>query len=132
MRYLVTLPPVVLPGGNTDAQPTAGGLPVVPWFPAPLRQSFLAIGPWQLVDFAVVADVDIDPDALAQSLFEQYPGLPKVLHDNYVLATALAAAQLPLGARVRPIIDYDEAQVQVVDKATLITLWHEQPTKAPL
>lgn len=132
MRYLVTLPPVMLPGGNTDAPPTAGGIPVVPWFPAPLRQSFLAIGPWQLVDFAVVADVELDVDALSQALFEQYPGLPKVLHDNYVLATALAAAQLPLGARVRPIIDDNQAQVQIVDKATLITLWHEQPTKAPL
>lgn len=124
MRYLLALSPA-----TATVATAAAGEPVVPWFPAPPKNSFLGLTSWKLADYAAVRDTDLDPDAMAEALAAQYPGLPMQLHRNYVLATAYAAADMPLGTRVRPIITPDSAALQNMDTSDIVTLWQEQPLK---
>lgn len=129
MRYLVTLPPVVTKAQDAVA---AAGEPVVPWYPAPPRNMFLAITSMSAVATAVVADVDEDPDKLAEALHKQLPGLPLTMHQNFVMATALAASKLKTGTRVRPVMDYYTAAIQTADNNTIIKLWDSLPIKERL
>lgn len=129
MHFLLSLAPekgTDDPAGETYA---GNGDPVVPWFPAPVRSVFLSLTSWKYAPYAIVSETDLDPDELAARLAAQYPGLPETLHSNYVLATAVAAAKLPVGTRVRPIITADAAHIQVVNDDTVITLWETQPIK---
>ena len=126
MKYLMSTPPPVIHGAETMAP---GGEPVIPWFPAPVRSVFLSIESFRDAAFATVEEVDIDPDVLADTLCKRYPGLPRQLHENYVMATALAARMLEIGERVRPIITEDVTQLQVVNTPKVLTLWEEQPIK---
>jgi hypothetical protein len=126
MRYLVTLPPVVTKAQDVVA---AAGEPVVPWYPAPPRNMFLAVTSMTAVATAVVADIDADPDKLATELHRQLPGLPLTMHQNFVMATALAAAKLKPGTRVRPIMDYYTASIQTAEGDTVIKLWERLPIK---
>lgn len=129
MHYLVSLAPEK-DNEQADGELLAGnGEPVVPWFPAPVRNMFLSIASWRFTPYAIVVSQELNLDELVNQLAAKYPGLPRTLHENYVLETAVAAAQLPVGTRVRPIITTDEAAIQVVNEDRVITLWTEQPTK---
>ena len=132
MHYLVSLAPEKGADDTVGETYAGNGEPVVPWFPAPVRNMFLSVDSWDFAPYAIVVEGDFDIDAFANRLCEHYPGLPAVMHSNYVLATAMAAAQLPVGTRVRPIITPDTAHLQVVNEDTVLTLWEKQPIKGPL
>jgi len=129
MRFLLSLAPERGTHDPTGETYAGNGEPVVPWFPAPVRSVFLSLTSWAYSPYAIVSEPDLDPDVLAARLAAQYPGLPETLHNNYVLATAMAAAKLPVGTRVRPIITADAAHLQVLNDDTIITLWETQPMK---
>lgn len=106
------------------------GAPVIPWFPAPPENVFLVIGEWTKVSSAYSRNVDIDLDKLAEELCQHYPGLPRSLHENYLLETAVAASTLPDGRRVRIFVDTDSAKIQDADTEDIRVLWVKQPVSA--
>lgn len=126
-NYLYSLPPEA--GGGDYAQ---AGLPVVPWYMPSPPNMFVAVGPFKFSPYAEVMERDIDLDVLAQQLAEYYPGIPLYVHENFVLSTALAAAKLKPGARVRPIITSDEASLQVINAETVVRLWATPPTQGKM
>lgn len=129
MKYLVSVAPYKKKTEEGAEEFAAAGEPVVPWFPAPACNLFLSIISQARAQFAVVAEGAFDLDALAARLTKDYPGLPPALHENYVLETAFAAAQLPVGTMVKALIDDDSAALQVYNEAKVITLWTTQPIK---
>lgn len=128
-KYLYSLPPELKAGGGVYAE---AGIPVVPWYMVQPPNMFVAAGTIRLSPYAEVWDREIDLDAVAQRLFEDFPGIPLQVHENYVMATALAAAQLKAGTRVRPLITSSEASIQVFNETTVIQLWTTPPTKGKL
>jgi len=127
MKYLFAVPGIKLPGVPADYIQADGGEPVIPWFPAPVQNAFLGMDSWRLASHAKVLDQNIDPDILAERLRVQYPGLPKQLLDNYVLAICKAAANLPVGAICRCLVTPESAVLHVGGTDQAITLWSEQP-----
>lgn len=105
------------------------GEPVVPWYPATLNNAFLAIGSFRPSMLAEVRTIDVDPDVLVDRLVAEYPGLPRKLHENYVLAIALAATKYADGTRFKVLVDQDSATLQQLGTDKLINLWTEQPMK---
>jgi len=129
MIYLFALPGVTLPGVPADYIQASEHEPVVPWFPAPPQNAFLGTDSWKLVSHALALDRPVDPDVIASRLAKQYPGLPRVLLDNYVLATARAASKLPLDTIVSCIVTADAATLQISESGQSIVLWDQQPIK---
>lgn len=128
-KFLYSSPPNLKSGGDAFAPK---GLPVVPWYmPAPPNM-FVAAGTLKLVPCAEVLEQDISLDALASTLFSDYPGIPMQVHENYVMATALACAGLAPGTLVRPIVTAHEASIQVLNETTTVQLWTTPPTKGKL
>ena len=127
MHYLFAVAGMKLLGVPADYVQADGGEPVVPWFPAPAQNAFLGLDSWRLASHAKVLDQDVDPDVLAERLRVQYPGLPRQLLDNYVLAICKSAAQLPVGAVCRCLVTPESATLQVMGTDQAITLWSEQP-----
>lgn len=129
MHYLVSLAPEKANAEANGELFAGNGEPVIPWFPAPVRNMFLSLKSWKMASYATVVEEALDLDTLVELLVIQYPGLPRALHENYVLNTALVAAQLPIGTRVRPIITPDTASIQVANENIVLTLWDTQPIK---
>lgn len=105
------------------------GEPVIPWFPAPPRNIFLSLVSWNFADYARVAESTFNLDKFVDDLAAQYPGLPRCLHERYVLETATVAGQLPTGTLVRTIVELNTTHIQVHNTATIFTLWTQQPIK---
>ena len=80
-----------------------------------------------LAEKAEVANVDVDADEMAAALAKEYPGLPRTLHENYVLAVWKAVYDLPEGRKFE--IRVSQQQALLVDCATrkTISLWERQP-----
>ena len=126
MHYLVSLAPEK---SNPEVEKFAGnGEPVVPGFP-PTNNMFLSIKSFLQVPYAIVVEENLDMEALAAELHKQFPGLPLVMHQAYVLYTAIACKDLELGTRVRVIQTYNTCDIQVLGTDQLINLWQELPTK---
>ena len=125
MPYLVATSPAV----GEVAEWADRGEPVVPWFPATLRNVFLGCRTFRPATHALATGCCLDPDELAAGLAKQYPGLPAKLCENYVLRTAQAARQLPTGTLVRIFITADSARLQDIKTDTILTLWEQQPFK---
>jgi hypothetical protein len=123
VRFLVSCPPEVQQTGEW----APAGEPVVPWFPATQENVFLSCSGFKRSLYAVVAEGTWDPDVLARALVDQYPGLPKRLCENYVLQTALRAAKVPVGTKLRIFVTRDSATLQPVGTDKLITMWDTQP-----
>ena len=132
MLYLFAVAGAKLPGLPADYCQADNGEPVIPWFPAPPQNAFLGLDSWRLASHAKVLDRDVDPDVLAGRLAVQYPGLPRVLVENYVLAVAHAAVGLPVGSVVRCLVTPESATLQVTATDQLVTLWSEQPLRKSL
>ena len=119
--------------GATEAKvkdaPEAGE-PVVPWFPAPVENSFVSCVSFKRTPYAVADDRNVDPDGLLANMVSQYPGLPEAMHRAYIMRIALVAFDLKPGTRYRAMIGPDSAAIQQVDDETnIIQLWSKQPLK---
>ena len=125
MRFLVSVPPETITEKDQWAE---SGEPVVPWFPATAANVFLSVKSFRQSPYAKVVDYrDLDVDDLANALQKQYPGLPLQLHENYVLAVAMAAHAYPIGTKFQIFITQDTAKLKVVGKEDFHTLWEKQP-----
>lgn len=127
MKYLVSTIPAK--AGIDPKEWAPPGEPVVPWFPATLNNAFLSVTSFKPVLIAEVQDIDADPDELHAKLVKEYPGLPSKLHENYVLAIAMAASKHPVGTKFKVLVDYDSASLQQVGMNEIYPLWTEQPMK---
>lgn len=125
MTYLVAIPKEKV----TDGKWTTAREPVVPCFPSQHAGAFLALPSFKLAEKAEVADPgpDFDPDALADLLAKEYPGLPRTLHENYILKTWEAVRELAPGRVFR--IKVNQRQALLIDDRTntTIAVWTEQP-----
>jgi hypothetical protein len=125
MRFLVSVPPETVAEKDQWAD---SGEPVIPWFPSSLENVFLSINSFKKSPYAKVTDCpDLDVDDLANALKKQYPGLPIQLHENYVLAIAMAAHAYPIGTKFQIFITQDTAKLKVVGKEEWHSLWEQQP-----
>ena len=93
MKYLVSVPREM----EKDKRWTTRREPVVPCFPSQHTGAFLTVPSFLLADKAEVAETDADADEMASALTAEYPGLPRVLHENYVFAVWKAVINAPLG-----------------------------------
>jgi len=127
MKYLFSVEPEIVANDDKDRwAPT--GEPVVPWYPATLENVFLSTVSFKQAPVArVIDDDEIDIDSVAVSLYKHLPGLPKTLHNNYVLAVARAAHALPEGTRLQAFIDNDTAKLKILGQENYIVLWESQP-----
>ena len=125
MRFLVAIPKETV---NDDKWATARE-PVVPCFPSQSSGAFLAVPSFRFSEKAEVAETDADPGTLADALAKEYPGLPRTLHENYVLEVFKAVFDAPLGTVYR--ISVSQRQAMLIDDKTAETkiLWREQPIK---
>lgn len=122
IRFLVSVP--VESGKDMW---TTGRFPVVPCFPPQHDRAFLCIGDWRLAREAEVAEIDVDPDALADEMSRQYPGIPRTMHDAYVMHTFEAAMRRSIGDRVRVLVSQDKATLVNVDKPGVEDMWTRKP-----
>jgi hypothetical protein len=90
---------------------------------------FLSITSFLPALYAIVVEDQLDMEELSDKLFKQYPGLPLAMHQAYVLCTAIAVKELPIGTRVRVIQTYDTCALQVLGENTVVELWNKLPTK---
>ena len=127
MKYLVSVTPEA-PGTDPSVWAPPGE-PVVPWYPATDSNVFVSGVSFKPSPIAEVADIDLDPDALAVSLQREYPGLPLSMHQNYVFHTAMAAGKYPVGTKLRIWITPQTAKLQPVGTDELYTMWEQQPVK---
>ena len=123
MKFLVAIPKETV---NDDKWATARE-PVVPCFPSQSSGAFLAVPSFRFSEKAAVAETDADPDRLADALAKEYPGLPRTLHENYVLKVFEAVFDAPLGTVYR--IAVSQKQAMLIDDKSSETkiLWQEQP-----
>lgn len=116
-----------------DGEETAGdwadeGDPVVPQFPHVGTNHWLSAISFEPAPYARVEErTDIDVDSYAAALIAEYPGLPRELHEEYVLTTAKLANMLPVGSTVQVYITQDIAKVLVLEAEEWIELWKQQP-----
>lgn len=125
MKFLVAIPKETV---NDDKWATARE-PVVPCFPSQSSGAFLAVPSFRFSEKAEVAETDADPDVLADELANEYPGLPRTLHENYVMQTFTAAFDSTPGTVYR--ISVSQKQAMLINDKTAETkiLWQEQPLK---
>lgn len=124
MNYLISIPSDKPLGGWL-----AGREPVVPWYPAPASDVFVGTITFGKCYQAVVESVPgLNLTDIADRLARQYPGLPRTLHENYVLYTANLSHYLPVGLRVQAVVTQHSAKIRVVDTQKIYTLWDKQPT----
>ena len=123
MKYLVSVPKE----RSQDRRWTTEREPVVPCFPSQHVGAFLAVPSFLLADKAVVAEVDADPDAIVDALAKEYPGLPRRLHENYVLKTFEAVFGMEVGTELRVAVS--QTQARLIDGKTgdVTALWEKQP-----
>jgi len=126
MKFLVSIPKERV----SDGKWTTRREPVVPCFPSQHSAAFLTIPGFLLADRAEVAETQADADDLANALVKEYPGLPTILKENYVLAVWKAVIDIPLGTVFTVAVN--QKQAMLVNEATResVQLWDEQPLKA--
>ena len=134
MKYLVSLRPGKVKDG-IDCAPADEA--VIPSFPAPAQNMFLAVPSFKLAQYAVVhgdiAALGIDLDKVAERLIAEYPGLPARLIENYIVKTAIAVQVIPAGTVLSLIVTDDTAELvpfyhdREIRKEEIIQLWDQQP-----
>lgn len=123
MKFLVTIPRDKV----NDNIWTTRREPAVPCFPSQHGRAFLGIPEFRLADKAEVLDIDTDPDVLVDALAKEYPGLPRRLHENYVLGVFKAVFDTPIGTVFRIIVNQKQALLIKDETNHIISLWDEQP-----
>lgn len=122
MKYLVAIPKEKV----TDGRWTTVREPVVPCFPSQHAGAFLAVPSFKLADRAEVAETDADPDEMLEALAKEYPGLPRTLHEAYILKTYENVQDMPLGTVCTVSVNQKQALLVPVGRPTVL-LWNEQP-----
>lgn len=122
MKYLVAIPKEKV----TDGRWTTAREPVVPCFPSQHAGAFLAVPSFKLADRAEVAETDADPDEMLEALAKEYPGLPRTLHEAYILKTYENVQDLPLGTVCTVSVNQKQALLVPAGRPTAL-LWSEQP-----
>ena len=124
MKFLVSIPKERV---NKDSKWTTRREPVVPCFPSQSSGEFLTVPGFEFAEKAEVAETDADADAMAAAMTKEYPGLPRALHENYVLAVWKAVFDVPIGTVFTVAVN--QRQAMLVDAKTHKTtvLWNEQP-----
>ncbi len=122
MKYLVAIPKEKV----TDGRWTTAREPVVPCFPSQHAGAFLAVPSFKLAETAEVAETEADPDEMLEKLAQEYPGLPRTLHENYILKTYEAVQALPAGTVCRISVNQKQALLVPAGQPTVL-LWNEQP-----
>lgn len=125
MKFLVAIPKEQVKDGKW----TTRREPVVPCFPSQHGAAFLAVPSFLLADRAEVAETDADADDMAAALAKEYPGLPRKLHENYVLGVWKAVFDIPVGTVFRVIVNQKQAMLVNAKTQETISLWEEQPLK---
>ena len=115
MKAFVTIQDAYVPNNSADI--------LVPWYPAPVQNMFVSTVTFEKHTHGVVVDADFDIDTACANLTKQYPGIPREMHERYVIKSCVAAAKFEVGTRVRPVITIDSAMVQDVDGTQHVTLW---------
>ena len=103
------------------------GEPVVPNFPTSQPNTFVSTTSFKTVPYAEVVEGEYDPDAHVLKLCAQFPGLPKELHEAYVLETVKCALNMKPGTVVQVYTGDNFARIAVVNGSDIHTLWTEQP-----
>lgn len=122
MKYLLAIPKETV----KDDTWTTERQPVVPCFPSQHASAFLTVPGFRLAEKAEVAETDADPDALADALAKEYPGLPRGLHENYVMAVFKAVFDAPVGSVYTIRVSQKQALLVAAD-GTTVSLWDQQP-----
>lgn len=122
MKYLVSVPVE----RDSDGRWTTEREPVVPCFPSQHSGAFLAVPSFRLAHKAAVAETDADPDEMCSKLAAEYPGLPRSLHENYIMKTFEAVQSLPAGTVCTVSVNQKQAML-VPDGMPTLILWNEQP-----
>ena len=124
MRFLACMAMPQMYGDNW-ARP---GEPVVPNFPTAYANSFLGTETFKPTMKAVVAEfADMDIDRLAERMYAQYPGLPRHMIDTYVLETAKAAHEIPVGTECGVYTSWDSTKLVEAGTGRLHELWPVLP-----
>lgn len=125
MKYLVSIPKEKV----TDGKWTTAREPVVPCFPSQHNGAFLTVPSFKLAEKAEVKDMpDFDPDAMCDKLAKEYPGLPRELHENYIMKTFEAVFDMPEGTELKVAVNQNQALLIPTAKGTpTVTLWDSQP-----
>ncbi len=123
MKYLVSVPAERV----SDERWTTRRMPVVPCFPSQHSGAFLTVPEFKLANKAEVAETDADADEMAQALAAEYPGLPRRLHENYILAVYKAVFDVPVGTTYKTTINQKQAMLIDAKTGESVMLWQEQP-----
>lgn len=124
MKFLVCLPGTLTTGDKW----ASAGEPVVPNFPTGYANSFLGSESFKPTMKAIVVEVpDLDIDVMSAVLQKQFPGLPKRMLDTYVLETAKAAHELPLGAECNVYTSWESTKIMDIGTGKLHVLWEKPP-----
>lgn len=104
------------------------GEPLIPNFPTAYKNSFLGTESFKpAVKGVVKVFKDLNLDTMLTTLCEQFPSVPKIMLETYVLETAIAANEIPEGHECRPYTEEDSAQILDLNSGLIYTLWTEQP-----
>lgn len=125
MKYLVAIPRET----ERDDKWTTRREPVVPCFPSQHSGAFLTVPSFKLAERAEVAETDADADEMAGALAKEYPGLPRTLHENYVLAVWKAVIDVPVGTTYKVLVNQKQALLVDTKTGRSTSLWEEQPLK---
>lgn len=123
MKFLVSIPAEKV----NDERWTTERMPVVPCFPSQHSGAFLTVPGFTLADKAEVSETDADADDLAGALATEYPGLPRRLHEGYILAVYKAVYDVPVGTVYRAIVNQKQAMLVDAKTGASTMLWEKQP-----
>lgn len=123
MKFLVAIPKETV----ADGKWATAREPVVPCFPSQSAGAFLAIPSFTMAEKAEVTETDADPDEMVDALAREYPGLPRGLHENYVMAVFRYAYARDLGTVVRVAVNQKQAIMTEEASGESHILWNEQP-----
>jgi len=129
MNYLFVKIPEVLPKGIEHAVELEA---VIPSFPIEDSiNKFIGIGTFRYSYYAIVKQVKEDTlkfvNSLVIKLVNQYPGIPKKIHEEYVMATAREASKLSSDIVVQVFITSESATLKVRNEDKFYILWNTQP-----
>jgi hypothetical protein len=96
---------------------------LIPQYPSHTGNKFLSTTTFKTYMSGEVTDSDADPDEALNNLLKQYPGIPREIHENYIIRACRAASKFNVGVHVRPVLTQTSAMVQDEEGTTHVTLW---------
>ena len=124
MKFLVSIPKE---RATEDSKWTTRREPVVPCFPSQSSGAFLTVPGFELAEKAEVAETDADADEMALAMAKEYPGLPRTLHENYIMAVWKAVFDAQPGTVFTVTVNQRQAMLVNAETRETTVLWREQP-----